>query len=269
MSAGASQGRYSRRKEQAVSKLRGMKVLGVCTFIMMSMPGCGDSYRGIDPNKLLVFRIPVLRSEGTRDSTHCLVSVPADYTPDRSWPALIALHGYGSGAERFHAFWHDAAVTSGFVLITPQGEDRAAEGVGWSWGLHAGETVRRSIDVATRSVNIDESSLFLTGFSQGGRLVYTLALRHPHVFRGIAPIGAGRELPPTGRLDLLSGMRIYIGHGSLEPRLEEVRNLAAELRSRNCTVMLSEYPDVGHGFPDPPIRELRRLLAFLNATGND
>jgi predicted esterase len=231
--------------------------------MVVSALGCSEGFRDIGSDEARAYRIPVVRTDGMGDSTLCLVSVPAGYRPGRSWPVLIALHGYGSSAARFHLIWREAAATSGFVLITPQGEDRTEEGIGWSWGDSAEDIVRRSLEAAMTSVRIDESRIFLTGFSQGGTLTYEIALRHPHLFRGIAPIGAGRRIPPRERLQLLAGARIYVGHGELEPRLDEVRRMVARLDSIGCTVTLREYPGTGHGLPDSAKAELRHALEFL------
>jgi predicted esterase len=178
---------------------------------------------------------------------------------------LIALHGYGSGAEPFHDLWHEVTSSAGYVLVTPQGEQVTSEGIGWAWGQRAEHVVRQSIDAVMSTVRVDRSRVFLAGFSQGGWLTYSLALKHHQVFRGIAPLGAGRDLPDSSGLDVLRGMRVYIGHGSLEPGLEEVRNLAAVLRSHGCTVLLREYPDIGHRLPEPVSDELKRILDFFAA----
>jgi phospholipase/carboxylesterase len=238
------------------------------TLVILAVPalmalGCGERPGGIDPDNVRVYRIPFLRPDAARDSTLCMVSVPADYEPDRSWPLLIALHGYGSSAARFHTVWHEAAATSGFVLLTPQGEERTEEGVGWSWGESAEEIVRLSMEAVLGSVRIDRSRIFLTGFSQGGWLTYEIAMKQPHLFRGIAPIGAGRAIPRREQLGRLAGLRVYLGHGEFEPRLQEVRRLAARLDSLGCSVMLREYPATGHGLPDSATAELKQALEFL------
>jgi phospholipase/carboxylesterase len=120
------------------------------------------------------------------------------------------------------------------------------------------------MEAVMRRVRIDRSRIFLTGFSQGGNLTYALAVRHPEAFRGIAPLGAGRSRPGPTEREALFGMRVYIGHGSLEPGLEEVRELAATLEAAGCEVMLRVYPGIGHGIPRPAETELAHILEFLS-----
>ena len=239
--------------------------LALLAAIALLVPACSREYAQIQPGQVRAFQIPVSRPDASRDSTLCLFSVPEGYNRDRPWPLLVALHGYGSGAEPFHQLWQQTASGAGYVLVTPQGADPTTEGIGWAWGPGAEEMIRRSIDAIGRTVRIDRSRVFLTGFSQGGWLTYTMALKYPHAFRAIAPIGAGRSLPDSSSLYLLRGTSVYIGHGSMEPGLEEVRNLAATLRARGCEVLLREYPDIGHGLPEPMSAELSRILKFFQA----
>jgi predicted esterase len=60
-------------------------------------------------------------------------------------------------------------------------------------------------------------------------------------------------------------MHIFIGHGELEPGLEDVRRLAASLRAAGCEVELAVYQGTGHGLPEPVSEELGRILDFLGA----
>jgi poly(3-hydroxybutyrate) depolymerase len=251
--------------ENVMNAHRYRQTLARLAAIALLVLACSREHPQMQPGQVRAFQIPVGRPDGSRDSTLCLFSVPEGYNRDRPWPLLVALHGYGSGAEPFHQLWQQTASGAGYILVTPQGADPTTEGIGWAWGPAAEETIRHSIDAIGRTVRIDRSRIFLTGFSQGGWLTYAMALEYPHVFRGIAPIGAGRDLPDSSRLHLLRGIAVYIGHGSMEPGLEEVRNLAAMLRAHGCEVLLREYPDTGHGFPEPMSVELSRILKFFEA----
>jgi predicted esterase len=115
------------------------------------------------------------------------------------------------------------------------------------------------------TANVDRSAIYLAGFSQGGHLTYALARLHPHVFAGIAAIGVGYDLPDGSAAKAFQAMRVYIGHGELEPGLEDVRALADSLRAAGCNVELVVYGDTGHGIPQPISSELERILKFLKA----
>jgi poly(3-hydroxybutyrate) depolymerase len=225
--------------------------------------GCGPDYVSLQPSQVRVFKIPAGGTGTESDTTLCLLSVPAGYTPDHSFPLLVALHGGGSNAIAFHDLWRPVTQSNGFVLATPQGGERAPDGMGYLWGPNAYDSVRRSIDVILRTVNVDRSEIYLSGFSQGGHLTYALARLYPRVFTGIAPIGVGYDLPNATAARTLYNMRLYIGHGELEPGLEDVRGLVANLRAEGCDVQLAIYRGTGHGIPQPASSELERILRYL------
>jgi len=121
--------------------------------------------------------------------------VPDKYTPEQAWPLVVALHGYGDNAAAFHDLWKSVTDSLGFVLLTPQGEERTQEGFGWAWGSNAERAVQISIDIVRKVVHVDPKRIYLTGFSLGGSLCYVLVLNHPQIFRGIAPLGAPFDAP--------------------------------------------------------------------------
>lgn len=237
----------------------------VCAAALLVSSGCGPDYASVESDDVRVLKIPLDGAGPEPDSTLCLLSVPTGYAPDRSFPLLVALHGGGSSALLFCDLWRPITQSHGYVLATPQGEERGPGGTGHRWGPNAHDSVRRSIDVILRTVNVNRSKIYLSGFSQGGHLTYALAKSYPHAFAGIAPIGVGFDLPDSKGARLLKNMRIYIGHGELEPGLEDVRGLVENLRTHGCDVQLAIYRGTGHGIPQPVSSELERILGYLGA----
>jgi predicted esterase len=242
----------------------------LCTLSLLPLGGCVRDYAGIPPGQMRAFKIPFGDSkphgdESAADSTLCLFSVPDDYAPGRSFPLLVALHGGGSSAVLFHRLWRPVTRKMGYVLLTPQGEEPSPEGTGYLWGQDAEDIIRRSIDIVLNRVNINRSRVYVTGFSQGGHHTYAIALAHPRVFAGIAPIGVGYDLPDSAAAGRLDGLRVYIGHGENERGLEAVRSFAASLRARGCLIRLAVYPDTGHGVPPPVSSELASILEYFDA----
>jgi poly(3-hydroxybutyrate) depolymerase len=161
----------------------------------------------------------------------------------------------------------------GFVLLTPQGEDRTKEGFGWAWGKNAERSVEISIDIVRKAIHIDHKRIYLTGFSAGGALTYVMGLKYPQVFRGIAPLGAPfkREFMSenTKRFQVLEtfrNLRVYIGLRALEKRFLSDAHLAVEVfRDLGAKVEFVSYEGVGHGLPEPKKNELIRILTFLDS----
>ena len=222
---------------------------------------CSRRYPDLGPG-VRAFKIPV--NHASTDSTLCLFSVPPDYDPGRAYPVLVALHGGGSNAAMFHDLWLPVTQSAGTVLVTPQGGQPFSAGIGYTWGESGGTVVQRCLDVVLSKVNINRTAIFIAGFSDGGRLAYDLAFHHPDVFAGCAALGVGFGLPDSTAAAGAGNMRLYIGHGELEPGLEDVRDFAERLSARGMRVRFVVYPGIGHGIPTPVDRELENILDFFS-----
>jgi phospholipase/carboxylesterase len=223
---------------------------------LLALIGCAAERAPIDPAEVHAIRL--------ENGALCLYSVLEEYDPGRAWPMIFALHGYGSGAARFHDLWRGPARRAGFVLLTAEGGAATPEGIGRQWSDDAEGTIRGAVNALREIANIDDARIDLAGFSQGGRLTWSVGLRYPRVFRGLAPLGASFDEslvpdPPSG----LPGLRVYVGHGALEPNLAEARGAVAILSELGCEVRFAEYSGVGHGLPSPVPEELDRILSFL------
>ena len=235
---------------------------------LTAMTACTSERQRIEPGTVRAFDVPVGELDAPIRPTHCLYSVPPGYTPEKPWPLVVALHGYGSSAAQFHGAWFSIADGVGYVLATPQGDQRTAEGVGWAWSAEGDQVIQRSIAGVRALVTIDPARIYLVGFSQGGQHAYSLGLQYPRLFRGLAALGAQfqREflprLEPPGGWD---GLRVYIGHGQHDRSIASARDAARTLEKLGCAVHLEVYPDVGHGLPEPMAEEMDRILRYLTA----
>jgi polyhydroxybutyrate depolymerase len=113
--------------------------------------------------------------------------------PDRA-PLVVMLHGgFGSSKQAEDSYgWDAAATANGFVVVYPNGLDRA-----WNVGGGCcGKSGTNNVDdvafitavVATleASVSIDPNRVFATGISNGGMMAYRLAC-DASVFAAIGP----------------------------------------------------------------------------------
>jgi poly(3-hydroxybutyrate) depolymerase len=124
------------------------------------------------------------------------VYVPNDYTPARSWPLVLALHGVAPAPGTSYAIavrdtWASVAASGHFIVAAPVA-DQAVDvngqaGVTWmvpptfgrnDYDLFA--AVRADLEAA---YNIERTRLYAWGFSAGGDVVHGLGLdRYSSVF---------------------------------------------------------------------------------------
>lgn len=136
---------------------------------------------------------------------HYLEQTLGEAGPDDALPMIVAIHGLGDRPENF------AHLLDGFPeparLILPRGIDEY-EG-GWSWfplrardrdvdalagGLgNASDTIAQGL-AAIAQTRPTRGAPIVTGFSQGGMLTFTLAVKHPEVVGAAIPVGGW--LPP-------------------------------------------------------------------------
>lgn len=198
------------------------------------------------------------------DSTLAIYSVPNEYSPGRSWPILIVLHGHGDVAAAFHELWRPVTDSMGFVLLTPQG-DVPVSGAGWGWSDQSEHCIRSALDHLRSQVNVDSRKIFIGGFSAGGSLAYRMGMKYAHIFAGIVALSAAFPAEPAPQNSImLQGKPVFIGHGGLEPEIGSQSRKAKTFFERlGCRVHFEVYENIGHGLPEPKHKQLACILTFV------
>ncbi len=114
---------------------------------------------------------------------------------------------------------------------------------------------------------IDESRIYLTGMSGGGRVSSMLWSAFPDIFAGAVPIvglnhyrqvtiagkrlAAGFGRPRGNQARLLKTRRLAVMTGPLDFNYEEMKERARQLAADGFAVRFLEYPDMGHTMPRP------------------
>src|SRR5580693_1906283 len=95
--------------------------------------------------------------------------VPEYYTPDRTWPLVMALHGGSGNGRGFLWSWLRDARSQGAILVAPTA-------TGPTWALMGNDTdtpnLARILDTARSRWNVDPKRMLLTGMSDGGTFCY-------------------------------------------------------------------------------------------------
>lgn len=123
--------------------------------------------------------------------------VPPSYNPDEPMPLVIALHGRpgSAGGIALITDWNSIANRHGFIVAYPEGINQ-----GWNStrgmrgfednGLDDTRFLSDLIHDLSQDLNIDQSRIYVAGFSNGGYMAQRLACENPEQYAAIAIVGA-------------------------------------------------------------------------------
>lgn len=114
------------------------------------------------------------------------VFVPSEYTPDRRWPLVIALHDEGQRGEDYIQAWLETAQERGVIIFCPTYE-HPRSGLPHDHDLRIIQ-LKKSIQ---SQYEIDPNRILITGSGSGGHYAFYLGLKYPKEFTSIASIGNG------------------------------------------------------------------------------
>lgn len=191
------------------------------------------------------------------------VYVPEYYTPDRTWPLVMALHGGSGNGRAFLWSWLADARSFGAVLVSPTA-------TGNTWALLGDDAdtpnLARILEFVRGRYNIDPTKLLLTGMSDGGTFCYVAGLEHGSPFTHLAPIAATfhplmAEMADAERLQRLP---VFLVHGRLDWMfpVQVARQTRDALSAAGADVSYHELDDLSHCYPS----EMNaRILRWLSA----
>lgn len=176
------------------------------------------------------------------------LAVPKGYTPAKSWPLVVALHGSQSDGDNVVPFYARQLAASGHFMLFPTTTDQSHM---WSAGPEV-INVYRLMSWVARRYRIDPRRLIVTGGSMGGMGTWAHLLAKPELWSAGASV-AGHPAAMGGEiLGNLRGIPFYVLHGekdtdgaSLAP-VENVRKAVAELKRRKIDCVYVEAPGEGH-----------------------
>lgn len=188
--------------------------------------------------------------------------VPEYYSPDRTWPLVMALHGGSGNGRAFLWSWLRDARSFGAIVVSPTA-------TGGTWALMGDDTdtpnLARILEAVRGRWNIDPARLLLTGMSDGGTFSYVSGLEQASPFTHIAPVSASFHpfLVEAADDARLRGLPVHVVHGRLDWMfpVQLARQAEQALAAGGARVSYSEIADLSHTYP----REINApLLRWLN-----
>jgi hypothetical protein len=156
-----------------------------------------------------------------------VVIPPRGYTPYRTWPLHIELHGHGStqsGKVACTRYWRGEPARAGVILACPSLPGKWNSAKGQALLLATYKDVQQRFNVLTTRVS-------LGGFSGGGIGTWLFGPRYPDLFSAIV---ARAGIPPRSDRVIrnLNGLPIYFVHGKRDPTIavKHSRRIAKQLR---------------------------------------
>ena len=196
-----------------------VKALDTVTRLVQRMPpALHDDEPPTRPSGPRIHRV---RDDTNAEPTDYMVSIPPEYHPLRSYPAILALHD-GTGPQSAIAWWSAEAARHGYIVVAPEyrapGQDREYH---YSPSEHA--AVELALRDAKRRYGIDSDRVFLGGQLVGANMAWDFGLAHPDLLAGVIIVSglplkysAGKYLTHAERLPL------YVALGDLSPAGNEI-----------------------------------------------
>ena len=195
-----------------------------------------------------------------QDETYAYcVYVPPEYTPDKPWPLILALHGSGERGEdgflqtdvgigRAIRRRHGAFPA---IVVMPQCRREM------SWAGPMAAMALRCVEATSREYRIDPERLYLTGLSLGGQGTWLLGAELADRFAALVPVcgfveyneSTGVAEKVAARLDKIP---IWCFHGDADPAVpvQKSREIVAAIRLAGGNVKYTEYPGGAHNVWD-------------------
>ena len=188
------------------------------------------------------------------------VILPPGYTPERAWPAILAMHGgpyhhpsdAGRGAIHMADVWKRPAADLGWLIVTPAmvhvlaHESRPENPLPYE--IMTASQMTSLMKEAARRFHVDPDRVIATGISLGANFAIAFAAARPDRFSGILAAsseGDGRE-PLIRNLALVPS---YALQGSLDRFVRDRRGarILAETQERlGHDSVYREFSDRGH-----------------------
>ena len=164
-------------------------------------------------------------------SLRSLIVEPDDYDPDREYPLIFLLHGYGSNMSDL-ANLTPAISRTEYLYVCPNAPvafDLGMGQTGYAWANLYGNTYDQEamaseerfmdfLEELEAAYRVRQDLLILGGFSQGGMMTYQMGIPRPEKFAGLFALSSTVKSPDLiiPRLPQRRDQPIFVAHGTVD-----------------------------------------------------
>ena len=199
----------------------------------------------------------------------CRSHLPENFDKTKSYPLVVALHGYGGRADYMIRIWEQFDQPE-FIFVAPYAPYHFLQNgaLAYSWNLwltegeeFPGEDFDITENFIIKLVNdlksvYNISDVYLMGHSQGASTTYITGIKHHELFKGIIAISGplGSYWLDDTALDTGKNLRTLIIHGKNDRTIKYYEGQSAKtlLEKHGYAVEFISH-DGGHELPPPTI----------------
>jgi predicted esterase len=214
-----------------------------------------ENVRELDEFKAIANEGRKKLSELQKQSTDPIVVEPPDFDANKKYGLIVAMHGYGSNPTDFSSVYESVAAEYDCIIMSSRATEVLGENsFAWTYSDEEHKRLETEINEMKSRYKIDDQKVVLTGFSQGGRLTYSLGTRLSEIFCGLIPVAGrfedGEQVAKMKNKDL----KVFSIIGTKDrPTFTEENERAQKLFEEvGIDFKLNKF-DVGHSYP--PNRE--------------
>lgn len=200
--------------------------------------------------------LPVFKEEASLSNKDWKYSlyVPSGLEVNKSHPLVIGFHGFGELAKDYIAIWKEDADKNKFIVAVPQAyskrypDGNIVESYPW---LEVSDFTRGVLADIKKNYKIDESRVFLTGYSAGASASYIVALSGGLKIKGVIPVDGYLPLESgiISKLGKAKEMNFYVVHGAEDRDVKTVIEQEKTLLKYGGKMEFLTIPDLGHEYP--------------------
>jgi serine protease Do len=189
----------------------------------------------------------------------CVAVVPVSYNPQVSYGLIVYLPAPGKfDRDELVDRWKELGEASDLIVLAPQPKSDK------QWTRTEVEFIRKTVDQAIATYNIDPTRVVVYGHQAGGAMAYLTAFQSPELFSGVIAVDAG--LPARMQLpdnDPISRIAIYTTLVKSSRLAERVNQGIEKFREMKYPVTVKEVP-LPRDLNEDEIDELARWIDALD-----
>lgn len=197
-----------------------------------------------------------------------LVITPENFSPEKTYPLFIALHGGSENIEIFRNSWKSQKMLKEFIIAYPQSSQVISmNGFWWHDDI---ELAKREIsDAYERVVSeypVDRENVIIGGFSSGGVAALEVVLDNTLPVKGFIVLCP--DWPESLTADRVRdaknrGVRGSLITSEMDDRLPSQKKMIKAFKDEGLPHQFIVTPNIGHAYPEDLDKKIDQAIDYI------